>query len=98
MSAPPKALDYLKSFGLDPWHMSEDGWDRWGYRVPVRDLNFLFEDDFRPWPKGFDYEKFLLLMAPEVIRRARRDEEWSTEERFRNLEERVAKLEELIPC
>lgn len=95
MSAPPKALDYLKSFGLDPWHMSEDGWDRWGYRVPVRDLNFLFEDDFRPWPEGFDYEKFLLLMAPEIIRRTRRNLTQITDDRIYKLEQRVSALEQL---
>lgn len=95
MSAPQKALDYLKSFDLDPWHMSEDGWDRWGYRVPVSDLNFLFEDDFRPWPQGFDYEKFLLLMAPEIISRTRRNLNQITEDRIHKLEQRVSALEQL---
>lgn len=48
------ALDYIRSWGIDPSWIKRDGVERFGYYATERVQHW--EGEFVRWPEGFDYD------------------------------------------
>lgn len=56
-----EALDYLRSFGVDPNNVSRDGWTETGY-TRLQRFNPTVPGEYgewHEWPEGFDLRRFL---------------------------------------